>query len=93
MDKRTEDRLFKQLDKIVDKQAEMAVTLIVNTNSLIKHVKRTDLLEEKVKQHAKHQEKQLEEALIPIRWFKTTAKVIGTIGVIAGIVIGIIKLP
>lgn len=34
----------------------------------------------------------LEEALSPIRWIKTTVKIVGSIGVIVGVIIGIKEL-
>ena len=37
-------RIEEKLDKIIDKQGEMNVTLATNTQSLKEHMKRTDLL-------------------------------------------------
>lgn len=42
------DRIDQQLDRIVDKQMDMTVTLAENTKSLIIHEKRTDIAEKKL---------------------------------------------
>lgn len=50
------------------------VVLEKNTESLVDHIRRTELLE-----------KQMETALIPIRWGRWTAAVLGVLGTLAAI--------
>ena len=82
----------KKLDKILDEVSDLKVGQAViekdvaqNTKDLSTHIKRTNLLEDRIEQHSTYHESQLEEALIPIRWIKITIKVLAAATVIAGL--------
>ena len=86
------DKLEQKVDKILDKVGEIQVDNAIlrkdvsqNTKDLSEHIKRTNLLETRIEQHSTYHEKQLEEALIPIRWIKVTFKILAAAAVITGL--------
>jgi hypothetical protein len=48
------NKLHEKLDLIIDRQAEMNATLVVQATQLEYHIKRTDLLEEKLQPVEQH---------------------------------------
>ena len=68
-------RIEKKIDQIQESIKNIEVTLAVNTASLQTHIKRTDLLEEKLEPVEKHVER-----------INGILKFIGFIGIVAGIV-------
>jgi hypothetical protein len=75
------ERIEDKLDKIQDKQSEHSVVLerhsqlhSKNSDDLATHIKRTDLLEDRMEIHAKEHDSKLEIALQPIKAFKFLAK-------------------
>jgi prefoldin subunit 5 len=75
------NRLEAKIDKITDKLHAVDVTLATNTSSLVEHVKRCDLLEEKMVPVEKHV------------WMVNGAlKLIGLASILVGIVVGLVKL-
>ena len=87
-DNKIDEKLDKMLDKINSLHTDTALIqkdVGQNTKDLAFHIKRTNLLEERMEQHAAYHEKQLDEALIPIRWIKITLKILAAAAVIAGL--------
>lgn len=74
MSDRRFDRLEEKLDGLDKRLDDMTQTLIVNTEQLKYHIKRTDLLEEQVKPIADH-----------VVFIRVALKWVGVIAVIAGI--------
>lgn len=72
-----------KLDKIDEKLEVIQIDISEIKADLRYHIKRTDLLEE----HVKGQEDSLAEAVLPIRWAKTTAKVVMGLGTIAAAIL------
>lgn len=75
------------IEKMVSEQSRMG-------DSLVEHIKRTDLLEAAQAQQSQTMAShnvQLEEALVPIRFAKTFVKLALGVGGIAGAVYGIAK--
>jgi membrane carboxypeptidase/penicillin-binding protein PbpC len=79
-DKRA-DAIDEKLEKITEKLSSIDVTLAVNTQSLVEHVKRTNLLEAELKPVSKH-----------VVMMETTFKVIGIVGSAAAFILGCLKL-
>jgi hypothetical protein len=72
------DKIDKILEKVTQLQIDAAMIKkdsAQNTKDLAEHIKRTNLLEARMEQHAEHHEAQLEEALLPIRSARFLAKV------------------
>jgi len=77
VDKRTEDKI----DKIVESIGEINVTLAKQEVSLSEHIKRTNLLEQKLEPVEKH-----------VAMVNGALKFIGTLALIAGIIEAALKL-
>jgi hypothetical protein len=82
-----------RLDVVIQKLTEMAETLGYvkghvekNTADLEEHIRRTNLLETKLDKSEEKWEDKMDEALVPVRWGKTTLKIIAGGGAIAAIV-------
>lgn len=72
------NRIEQKIDTLMDHLIEIKVDISAmkgdieaNKDSLVEHVKRTNLLEEEIQR----QEIQLQEAMKPIEWVRTTARV------------------
>ena len=88
MDDRTEsklDRLFEKLSDLAVDVARIATSVESNTDDIAEHIKRTNLLEEKLEKTEEKWHTQLDEALIPIKWGKVTLKLATATGVILGV--------
>lgn len=72
------ERIEGKIDSMQEDMAEIKLDLRY-------HIKRTDLLEE----HVKGQETSLAEAVLPIRWAKTTTKILAGLGAIAGAILAL----
>lgn len=57
-----------------------------NTKDLEEHIRRTNLLERKLDKTEESWENKMDEALIPVRWGKTTLKILAAGGAIAAII-------
>jgi hypothetical protein len=68
------DRIEEKLDKIDARMDAMASTLIINTEQLKYHIKRTDILEEQVEPIADH----VVFIRVALRW-------VGVLAVLAGL--------
>lgn len=75
------DKIDAKLDKLQDKLSSIDVTLAAQHESLKTHIKRTDLLEEKV--HAIEKDSFMNKGML---------KFIGLLAVVLGIVEGIMRL-
>ena len=87
-DNKIDEKLEKILEKVNSLSTDSALIkkdVGQNTRDLSTHIKRTNLLEERMEQHATYHEKQLDEALIPIRWIKTSLKILAAAAVITGL--------
>lgn len=98
MDKRL-DKLESKIDRLLDNSAEQGATLARhealherNTASLEEHVRRTDLLEVRLEQHAEAQGKRLDEALLPIKAAKFLLAMAAGVATIAGAAKLLLKL-
>jgi hypothetical protein len=86
------ERIDQNLEKIRDKQEEHSVHLerhtqlhSKNSEDLATHIKRTDLLEDRMEAHAKDHDSKLDEALQPIKAFKFLAKFAAGVAAIYGL--------
>ena len=77
----TGGKLHDKLDRIEQTLATMNVTLAVNTEQLKEHMRRTQLLEQKLEPVEKH-----------VARVDGIIKFLGVVGVIVGIVAGVIKI-
>ena len=82
-----------RLDVVLQKLTDLAETLGYvkghvekNTSDLEEHIRRTNLLEHKLDKSEEKWEDKMEEALVPVRWGKTTLKLVAAGGAIAAIV-------
>jgi len=75
------DKVDEKLDKIVEKISSIDVTLAVNTESLVQHIKRTNLLEEQLRPVSKH-----------VAMMEGAFKVIGILASVAAFAVGIAKM-
>lgn len=75
------DAVDEKLDKITEHLSSIDVTLAVNTESLVTHVKRTNLLEAELKPVTKH-----------VAMVEGIFKAIGVVGSMAAFIVGLIKL-
>ena len=79
MDYKEEFKYLRQkVDDISEIQAKHTVILERNTESLVEHVRRTNLLEE-----------QLEVALIPIKVARIVGYIIGLLGTVVGAILAL----
>ncbi len=77
----TMNRIADKVDKVEEISIRNAVVLDRNTEDMAEHIKRTNLLQA-----------QMKTALIPIKFFKVSVRVILFIGVVVGIITGIFQL-
>ena len=70
------DKIIEDLFEIKESVFRNTITLDRNTEDIAKHIQRTDILEDYVKTEVRLVKADLETALIPIKWFKTTFKVV-----------------
>lgn len=75
------DRVDEKVDKLNEKLASIDKTLAINTESLIVHIKRTNLLEAELKPISKH-----------VVLMESAFKVVGVIGSILVFSAGILKI-
>jgi hypothetical protein len=79
------DKIFEKISNLSVDVAQMAVSVEKNTQDLAYHIRRTDLLDEKLEKAEETWHTQLEEALVPVRWGKTTFKLLAAAGAIVAI--------
>lgn len=75
------DKVDDKVDKLNEKLASIDKTLAINTESLVEHMRRTELLESELKPVSKH-----------VILMESAFKVIGVIGSILVFFAGIIKI-
>jgi hypothetical protein len=81
-----------KLDLIINKLTDMASDIArigshveTNTKDLEEHIRRTNLLEDKLHKSEDRIDSKLEEALMPVRWGKVSAKLAGVVGVLVAL--------
>lgn len=87
----SESRIEQKIDVLMDHLIEIKVSISgmekdieTNKDSLLEHMRRTVLLEEELKR----QDSLLEEAMKPIEWVRTTARIIAWTAPIIAAIIG-----
>lgn len=75
------DKLHEKIDKIHDRLGAIDITLARNTDSLVEHVRRTELLEDSLKPIQKH-----------VSHAEGALKLVGFLSILAGITLAIFKI-